>query len=128
MVSVLASIRPYWSKKIFNRSKGVELRKSHPKAAAGGPFKVYLYESRPGAGAVVGEFICWFVEKGERRPWSNTLVDGSTLVQEEITEYAKGKAVYGWHITRPVYYTEPIPLERFGLYRPPQSWCYVKGT
>lgn len=126
MISVLASIRPFWCGKILNRSKSVELRKTYPRAAEGLPFKVYMYETKPGAGAVVGEFICWFIEKAGGRPYQISIVQGSCLESAEIAEYAKGKAVYGWHISNVIKYDMPIPLERFGLTRAPQSWCYVK--
>lgn len=125
-VSVLLSIRPFWSGKIFAREKFVELRKIYPRAAAGLPFKVYMYETKPGAGAVVGEFICWYVEPAARRPYQISLVQGSCLEPNEIAEYAKGKTVYGWHISNSIKYNQPVPLERFGLTRAPQSWCYVK--
>ncbi|WP_313292604.1 hypothetical protein [Faecalispora jeddahensis] len=126
MISVLASIRPFWSGKIFTREKSVELRKTYPRAACGMPFKVYMYETKPGAGGVVGEFICWFVERAARRPYQISLVDGSCLEPNEIAEYAKGKAIYGWHISNSIKYDQPVPLERFGLTRAPQSWCYLK--
>lgn len=126
MISVLASIRPFWCGKILIHMKSVELRKTYPRAAEGLPFRVYMYETKPGAGAVVGEFLCWFVEKAARRPYVLRLIQGSCLEPNEIAEYAKGKAVYGWHISNAIKYDQPVPLERFGLTRAPQSWCYVK--
>ena len=48
MISVLASIRPFWCEKILLRMKSVELRKTYPRAACGLPFKVYMYETKPG--------------------------------------------------------------------------------
>lgn len=126
MISVLASIRPFWSRKILAREKTVEIRRTAPRAANGEPFRVYLYETRPGAAAVVGEVICFFTEKAKTRPYNAMMVQGSCLSLEEIKEYAKGKAFWGWHIFNVVEYQEPVPLERFGLTRAPQSWCYVK--
>jgi predicted transcriptional regulator len=126
MISVLASIRPFWCGKILIREKTVELRKTYPRAACGLPFKVYMYETKPGSGAVVGEFLCWFVERAARRPYQISLVKGSCLEPDEIAMYAGGKTVYGWHISNAIKYDQPVPLERFGLTRAPQSWCYVK--
>ena len=38
MISVLASIRPFWCKKILILEKSVELRKTYPRAACGLPW------------------------------------------------------------------------------------------
>ena len=173
--AVLISIQPRWCELIANGKKTVEVRKTKPKLET--PFKVYIYCTNSedmlwilrenernsekiasiftakdvgGAtkanGKVIGEFLCDNIAKGNSQL-------GSCLTMREISEYAKGKAVYGWHISDLVIYDKPKELSEFkkinrecwyadlGLQkrdcpecqnkgcfvqRPPQSWCYVE--
>lgn len=126
MIDVLASIRPFWCKKILRREKPIELRKSHPNTEE--PFRVYLYETKVGRGMVVGECICWFMEKAYQRSYSATMVEGSCLSVDQINAYAKNKPVYGWYLAKVTEYKKPRPLSDFGIERAPQSWCYVKAA
>ena len=48
MKAVLMSIRPQWAEKIFNGSKSIEVRKSHPSIPT--PFKAYVYCTKTGMG------------------------------------------------------------------------------
>ena len=126
MIDVLLSIRPVWCRKIFRHEKLVELRKSSPRIAA--PFRVYLYETKEGRGAVVGECTCWFVEKAVQRSYSPVILESSCLSFEQINEYGKGKTVYGWYLAKVTEYKDLRPLSDFGVQRAPQSWCYVKAA
>ena len=122
MRAVLQSIRPNWAEKIFQGIKTKELRKSIP-ANIEYPFKVYIYETKPGAGAVIGEYTC---EGTETSKWPEHFVEGSCVSLEEIKTYmGKGK-LSAWDISNVILYSQPVPLSKFGLSRPPQSWCYVK--
>lgn len=124
MIDVLLSVRPCWCGKILRREKPVELRKSRPRIE--GAYRVYLYETRQGRGAVVGECICWMVERAAQRVYSPAMVEGSCLSIEEIDTYANGQPVYGWYLAKVTEYKHPRPLSDFNLQRAPQSWCYVK--
>lgn len=65
-ISVLLSTRPEWCRLIFSGQKPVELRKNAPRLPQDeNQFRVLVYESRRngGCGAVVGEAVCFFVEK-----------------------------------------------------------------
>ena len=73
-----------------------------------------------GNGKVIGEFVCSNIAKG-------TSQLGSCLSMRQISEYANGKEVFGWHISNLVIYDKPKDLNEFGLTRPPQSWCYVES-
>lgn len=121
MKEVLISIHPEYPPLIFSREKTVELRKNMLNCSI--PFKVYLYETKAGAGAVVGEFVCngTMCARGY-----SPLFDGSCVSESEINRYADGGMVYGWHIMDPVQYDMPKPLSDFGLERAPQSWCYIR--
>ena len=162
MKSVLLSIQPKWCELIANGKKTVEVRKTRPKLET--PFKCYIYctksnkeflQSRNNVmfycedrdfigghgvglykrlnGKVIGEFVCDNIAKG-------TSQLGSCLTMREISEYANGYDVYGWHISNLVIYDKPKELNEFlvsgnqtfdypplvKLKRPPQSWCYVE--
>jgi len=125
MQSVILSIRPHWCREIIALRKYVEVRKSHPNT--NGEFRVYLYETKQGRGAVVGECVCWFMEKVAQRDYSVSMVAGSCLTSGQISEYAKGKPIYGWYVAQVIEYEAPKPLSEFGLQRAPQSWCYIRG-
>lgn len=126
MIDVLLSIRPNWCKKILSGEKSVELRKSRPRIDV--PFHVYLYETRQGRGAIVGECICFFVEKSEQRSCSIAMIEGSCLTIDQINEYSKGKFLYGWYLAKVLEYQTPKQLSDFDFQRAPQSWCYIKGA
>lgn len=170
MKSVLISIQPKWCELIANGKKTIEVRKTKPKLPT--PFKCYIYCTQGGDnlysvngavqkpneihldlkqnsvvdelnGKVIGEFMCDSIAKGNSQL-------GSCLSMQEISDYANGKEVYGWHISHLVIYDKPKELWDFchykkfdwwdyghhtnkpqwelcSLTRPPQSWCYVYG-
>lgn len=166
MKSVLISIQPYWVFLIIAKTMGwnidkektVEVRKNHPKDENWDKVaKIYCSKDKKSfakipkeyqpfmeqfLGKVIGEFVCENIAKG-------TSQLGSCLTMREISEYANGKEVYGWHISNLVIYDKPKPLSVFlrcsypwdcgvcdywdSVYftcdkpiRPPQSWCYVE--
>ena len=121
MVEIILSLRPKWWRKIVSGEKTVEVRKTIPRV--GLPFKVYVYETRNGKQAIVGEFMV-------RRFWADYKNgDGgkSCLTDAEILKYGNGKA-YGWEISEVAEYTPSMALQDFGFTRPPQSWCYTKES
>ena len=160
MGSVLISIQPKWCELIASGKKTVEVRKTKPKIET--PFKCYIYCTQDknfnfctddgeqythiGNGHVIGEFVCDNIAKG-------TSQLGSCLSMQQISEYANGKPLYGWHISKLVIYDKPKEVSEFkkmnrecwyadlGLAKrdcpecqnkgcfvqiPPQSWCYVE--
>lgn len=128
MISVLASIRPQWCRLIFAEQKPVEIRKSAPRLPQGeNQFRVLLYETRStgGHGAVVGEAVCFIVEKAEP-PFNVRLSDLSYVDPDTLLEYSRGKPIYGWYLAYVSKYQQPRPLSDYGLQRAPQSWCYVR--
>lgn len=171
--AVLLSIRPKWVELIASGKKTIKVRKTRPKLET--PFKCYIYETkgrveRPsgdedgyiyqeGRGAVVGEFVCDHVEStncfsGWVCPEKDNIIkrflDGSCLSEQEIVDYADGRAVCGWHISELEIYDKPKKLSEFekacdhendcgtckrfsvnyactnSISRPPQSWMYVE--
>ena len=81
-------------------------------------------------GNVIGEFVCDYMTglKADNmiQAYYNNTKD-TCLTDEDIKNYANGKKVYYWHISNLVIYDEPKDLSKYGLTRPPQSWCYVES-
>ena len=181
MKSVLITTRPQWVEKICHKigedetgkaiyEKRIEVRKTAPQEV---PFKCYIYETQGqyvkfthgahtkygyGRGKVIGEFICNLVDEYHYDYCDGVDIDDDTILEtaidrEDINIYAKGKTLYGWHISDLKIYNNPKELSEFcipckvscencknPLYfecwceekgkkivtRPPQSWCYVE--
>ena len=124
MVEILISIQPKWVAKILDLSKRWEMRKTIPKAK--GPFRVFIYQTE--GGGVVGEFVCDSFTEVDPGEITKRILTDTQLTKQEALEYADGKTVYLWRIRSLVDYPEPKPLSAYGLDRPPQSWCYLKGS
>ena len=170
MKSVLIAIRPQWVEKIASGEKTIEVRKTAPQEV---PFKCYIYETKGqyvkfthgahtkygyGRGKVIGWFICDKVDEYHYDYCDGVDIDDDTILEtaidrEDINIYAKGKTLYGWHISDLKIYDNPKECSEFcipckvscencknPLYfecwceekgkkivtRPPQSWMYVE--
>lgn len=112
-------------------------------------------------GMVIGEFICnkvykWDYDYCDGVDIDDDLIVDTCLDRENINIYAKGKTLYGWHISDLKIYDKPKELsefrksgfmteeewlfnlypnthchydawaKKFEITRPPQSWCYVE--
>ena len=161
MKIVLISIRPKWVEKIAKGIKTIEVRKTAPQEV---PFKCYIYRTtekvdeileeydskfnllrrkktiKKFMGKVIGEFICDKVDEYPYDYCDGVDIDDDTILEtaidrEDINIYAKGKTLYGWHISDLKIYDKPRALSEFGkvgfghevpLKRPPQSYMYVE--
>lgn len=157
MKSVLIAIRPKWVEKITSGEKTIEVRKTAPKEV---PFKAYIYcckgnngyewlyrvddngrgKAQSWHGKVIGDFICDKVDEYHYDYCDGVDIDDDTILEtaidrEDINIYAKGKTLYGWHISDLKIYDKPRNLSEFGkvgfghkvpLKRPPQSWMHVE--
>lgn len=115
--------------------------------------KDFLFKAN---GRVIGEFICDRIIKASPGDYHVFLPKRLTaLYPHELSDYADGKTLYGWHISDLVIYDKPKELREFRkpgyrtgykivndnkrgvvsvpfncenvhLNRPPQSWCYVE--
>lgn len=101
-------------------------------------------------GKVIGEFMCNFIYEftEENQEFCGPSYDAIQLTPKELSDYANGKTVYGWHISDLIIYDEPKRISYFcspcdkqhgcdcnyckrhsgqkPITRPPQSWCYVE--
>ena len=164
MKSVLISIQPKWVELIASGKKTIEVRKTRPKLET--PFKCYIYCTKVKevfdtgkaliwGQEVIGEFVCDKIDisvvelkPNDIEPCYWKLINGSSLTKNELMNYGKYNALYGWHITNLKIYDNPKELREFSHYapeytvkdgskygrvlvnpitRPPQSWCYVEG-
>ena len=171
MKSVLIAIRPQWVEKIASGEKTIEVRKTAPQEV---PFKCYIYETKGqyvkfthgahtkygyGRGKVIGWFICDKVDEYHYDYCDGVDIDDDTILEtaidrEDINIYAKGKTLYGWHISDLKIYDKPKELSEFSrpcsysglcfsckrtrfkkdgnllcntkITRPPQSWMRVE--
>ena len=153
--AVLISIRPKWVEKIANGEKTIEVRKTRPKLET--PFKCYIYCTLPkyphedfivtdyprpqfyGGGKVIGEFTCDQFWIGTPHNTNLLFCMAACMDGFDTEKYAKGKTLYGWHISDLRMYDTPKELSKFTglrdtkfgaapheIKRPPQSWCYVE--
>lgn len=135
MKSVLISTRPKWVEKICHKigedetgraiyEKRIEVRKSAPQEV---PFKAYIYCTYGNPkenyalrkhGKVIGEFICDKVDEYPYDYCDGVDIDDDTILEtaidrEDINIYAKGKTIYGWHISDLKIYDRPKELSEF---------------
>ena len=154
--AVMLSIRPKWVEKIASGEKTIEVRKTMPKLQT--PFKCYIYCTKPkyphedfiltdypkpqfyGGGKVIGEFTCDQFWIGTPHNTNLLFCMAACMDGFDTEKYAKGKTLYGWHISDLRIYDTPKELSEFTglrdtkfgaapheIKRPPQSWCYVEA-
>ena len=180
--AVLISIKPKWVEEIASGKKTIEIRHTAPKEVPfkcyiyesrnGGhrckhcnekdscysyaPKNVGCYN---GSGKVIGYFICDKVDEYPYDYCDGLDIDDDTILEtaidrEDINIYAKGKTLYGWHISDLKIYDKPRELSEFSrpcsysglcfsckrtsfkkdgnllcntkITRPPQSWMYIE--
>lgn len=168
MKAVILSIRPKRCELIASGKETIEVLRTRPKIET--PFKCYIYETKArsdmptfvdedghvlytGRGQVIGEFVCDRVDEFSYDYCDGVDIDDDTILEaaidrEDINIYAKGKTLYGWHISDLKIYDEPKELSEFYKFssnchrgiqkyncdycfdcqitRPPQSWMYVE--
>lgn len=125
MQSIIISIHPKHCKNIFDGKKIIELRKSLPHKEM--PFKAIVYETNNGG--IVGEFMvtCFdFYKNDEISMFSGVITKNACIYHCDLWDYIGEKDLYTWHISNPIKYSNVMPLENYGLKRPPQSWQYLK--
>lgn len=182
MKSILLSIKPKYVELIASGQKTIEVRKTAPQEVPfkayiyesrnGGhrckhcnekdscysyaPKNVGCYNGR---GKVIGYFICDKVDEYPYDYCDGVDIDDDTILEtaidrEDINIYAKGKTLYGWHISDLKIYDKPRELSEFSrpcsysglcfsckrtsfkkdgnllcntkITRPPQSWMRVE--
>lgn len=125
MIEILMSIKHEWAIRIYRGEKTVEYRKSSPTVETyGQPLKVYLYES--GTGTITGEMLVNGIKV--YGPSDSYEEKGNGCVDFELLNEYWGKSngqLHCWRIGKATKYAEPIPLQKYGVERPPMSWQYM---
>lgn len=151
MRKVLMSLKPYYYYLVGEGIKKIEVRKKMPRASDWNK-EVLFYMSkdvksfakipkefqekyRKHFGKVGMQFVCDRIDDLRYVPtkyylqlagtWEEMICNNSCLSVDQIKEYAKGKAVYGWYISDLKIYDKPILLKELGVGKPPQSWIYI---
>ena len=123
---VILSIRPEHWHKITAGRKAVELRKSFPsKLMQLNRRTVHGFTAAVHVSGVPD--ITGFIHFQEITTDRNRMIAGCGLTDEEFTAYKAGDTVYGWCVAAVWKQKKAIPIEEFGISKPPQSWCYVRG-
>ena len=159
MKSVLISIQRPHTDNIKALIKKIEVRKNKPNQETLFPCFIYETKTKGGCGKVIGEFVCdevyeWKYDYCDGVDIDDDLILDTCLDREDINIYAKGKTLYGWHISDLKIYDKPKSIMTFykpcpiklgfkkcpccefystdtgfcmnQIDRPPQSWCYVE--
>jgi predicted transcriptional regulator len=137
MKSVLISIQPYWLFLIIankmgweiGKHKTVEVRKNYPKSEDWDKtVKLYCSKDKKSfaiipkeyqplmeqfLGKVVGEFVCDKIISAEFGSYVENFSLTAQLTAYDLMSYARGKTLYGWHISNLVIYDKPKELGEF---------------
>lgn len=143
---ILISIRPEWCGKIIAGEKELEIRRTRPKIEP--PFKCHIYCTKDKRGAISGflkpdgkfifsrgnviaDFICdKIIDIGVPYPaysaeMNQDILKAACMSYSELHRYAGHDTVYGLHISNLHIFDHSESLDKYGMIRPPQSWCYV---
>ena len=127
---VLSLHEKYW-RAMLTGEKDLEVRKSMPAdfqllVNREGFMRCYVYVT--GSGKVRGYFDCSKIIYSNKP--SDILHAGKTcLTAKEIHDYGTGRngVLYGWSVENARKYSKALPLDVFGMDKPPLSWgyCYL---
>lgn len=121
----MMSLRRYHAQRIYDSDKHWEFRRVHARIPVGAC--VYIYESgigTLGVGRVTGEFTVGEVVYGT--PDEVVCREVNLRSRQDAAAYLDGaQRATALRIDNPIHYSTPSWLDRFGLARPPQSYCRV---
>jgi len=122
-MKVLLSIKPEFALKIFDGSKKYEYRRAifkNPEVS-----RVIVYASEP-IKRIIGEFEIEDILHDELPAlWIKTR-NHAGISERRFFEYFAGKPKgYAIKVKTATMYDDPLPLNRFMVSSPPQSFCYL---
>jgi predicted transcriptional regulator len=122
MTAILISIKPEFTKKIFDGTKRFEFRKSAPNPM---PQIAFVYETAP-TQRIVGCFIFKEIHQGSPNALWRKVRAKAGIAKDRFESYFENcSTAYAYEIHWKQRYFFPHKLEEIGFTTPPQSWCYV---
>ena len=131
MREIMLSLKPKWAELIYSGKKTVEWRKSAPDTSDDefGKRRIFIYETLPVkkvTGYILLEDILKFYNREIDATEYGHVIEAGGVPYEDLLKYQNGGTVCAWLVKSVVKFENPVPLSRFGLSRPPQSWQYLK--
>ena len=133
MREIMLSLKPHWAELIYSGKKTVEWRKSAPDTSDDefGKRRIFIYETVPVkkvTGYILLDDILKFYKGEIDATEYSHFIEAGCVPYEDLLKYQNGGTVCAWFIKSVVKFEKPVPLSRFGLSRPPQSWQYLKES
>lgn len=132
MREIMLSLKPHWAELIYSGKKTVEWRKTALDTSDEefGKRRIFIYETVPVkkvTGYILLDDICKFHREIDISQ-DSYFIEAGCVPYEDLLKYQNGGTVCAWLIKSVVKLENPIPLSRFGISRPPQSWQYLKES
>ncbi len=123
-VKALLSIHPKYAASIFAGEKRYEYRRRLPKKRVS---CILIYATAP-ISKIIGEArVVDTLIMDKAKLWQHTKSYGG-ISEKEFDRYFTGVDIGGAILlSSPILYKEPLTIERIGLTRAPQSFCYLSG-
>lgn len=109
--------------KILSSLATITLMKGQNQPTIEGQTKCYLCNED----SVLGECQITKIEKYYGYP-GRIIGKGIGINAEKYNELYRGITIYGWTISEPKRYDEPVPLSSWGIKKPPKDWKYIDGA
>jgi predicted transcriptional regulator len=123
-MNVLLSIKPEFALKIFDGSKRYEYRRSIFKRGA--VANALVYASAP-IGKVIGQFeIGDILHDKPLALWARTKNFAGISEDRFFRYFSNSVRGYAILVKSPTMYSDPLPLDRLMVSRPPQSFMYLR--
>lgn len=121
--AVMISVNQPYSRWLVDYIKKIEWRKvCLPNC------RTFVYETKKkgGCGKVIGEIAVGSSYYLDVNTIPGNLIYDGMVSRDLLQKYSKGKLLAANFIDFAIKYENPEELSKFGLKRPPQSWCYVE--
>ncbi len=122
MSTILLSIKPEYSKRIFDGTKKYEYRKHIAQKEVN---KIIVYSSSPEK-KVIGEVAVDGIISMKKTPLWELTKNNAGISRKKYREYFSGcDMAYAYKLGEFTRYENPMELSDFGLSQAPQSFVYV---
>lgn len=122
MRTILLSIKPKYSKLIFDGSKKFEFRKIIAKKAVD---KIIVYSSSPDK-VIIGEvYVTGIISMKKKNLWEFTKQYAGITEDEFFSYFDKNEVGYAYKLGKVEKYKKPKQLKDLGVEKAPQSFIYL---